>query len=163
MSPTTLAKRAGLAAAALTLPLAVSSVTAAAPASASLAAPAYDAAASGFIAYSVEADRAWVHMGPLQLSPVLDQVALAHAYQMAEGNYLFDSPDLARVVGPYVPGWLSLGENSAYGSTAASVAWTFVHSPPHLANILGPYDQYGVAAVRSNGILWVAEVFADQG
>ncbi|MHB1911641.1 MAG: CAP domain-containing protein, partial [Acidimicrobiales bacterium] len=97
------------------------------------------------------------------LSPSLDQVALAHAYQMAEGNYLFDSSDLAGVVGPFVPGWRSLGENSADGATAAEVAWTFVHSPPHLANILGPYNEYGVAAVRSGTTLWVAEVFAYQG
>jgi len=162
--PTTLAKRAGLAAAVLSLPLAsVASVAAPAPASATITVPTFDSAATGFIAYSVRADRAWVHMGGLLLSPALDQVALAHADQMAAGNYLFDSPDLARVAGPSVPGWLGLGENSAYGTTAASVAWAFVHSLPHLANILGPYNRYGVAAVRSGGTLWVAEVFADQG
>ena len=161
MIPTTLARRASLAAAVLSLPLAA--VGSQAPASATTTAPTFDSTATGFIAYSVEADRTWVHASELRLSAALDQVALAHAYQMAQANYLFDSSDLAAVAGPYVPGWQSLGENSAYGATAAGVAWTFVHSPPHLANILGPYNQYGVAAVRSGGTLWVTEVFAEQG
>ncbi|HVA44278.1 MAG TPA: CAP domain-containing protein [Acidimicrobiales bacterium] len=159
--PPTLAKRAGLAAAVLSLPLATVSFQN--PASASTTVPTFDSAATAYLAYSVEADRTWVHASQLSLSPSLDQVALAHAYQMAEGNYLFDSPYLAGVAGPYVPGWLRLGENSAYGATAVAAAWTFVHSPPHLANILGPYNEYGVAAVRSGGTLWVAEVFAYQG
>ncbi len=159
MQPNTPAVPAGLAA---FLGLALSAVGFQHPASAATTGPTFDSAATGFIAYSVEADRTWVHTSELRLNPLLDQVALTHAYQMAEGNYLFDTPALAAVVGPLVAGWRALGENCGNGPTAAGVNWSFVHSPSHLANILGPYNEYGVAAVRSGSTLWVVEVFADQ-
>jgi hypothetical protein len=151
--------RAGLAAIAVAAPLAVT--LPAAPASAVI--PSGADTAAGWITYAIEADRAWVHQPALAVSSALEQAAYQHASQMAAGNTLFDSPNLALDAGWAVPGWTRLGENSGYGGDAGAVAWAFVHSPAHLANILGAYNQVGVAAVRSGSTLWVAEVFANHG
>lgn len=119
-----------------------------------------DPVAAYAVASALEADRAWVHMPGLVNNAALGQVALNHAVQMAEDDELFDSANLASVAGPAVPGWVRLGENSGVGWSPAQIAYAFVHSTPHLANILGPYDMVGVAAVSTGTTLWVTEVFA---
>lgn len=158
-APTALWARAGLATLAIAAPVAMA--LPAAPASAVITSGP-DATAANWITYSIEADRAWVHLPGLYVNPALSQVALQHAEQMVASNTLFDSSNLGQAAGWAVPGWTRLGENSGYGPDATSVAWAFVHSPSHLVNILGSYNQIGVAAVRSGSTLWVAEVFAQR-
>lgn len=157
---TALWARAGLSAVATATPLAVT--IPAGPASAVIT-NGPDAAAANWITYSIQADRAWVHDPGLYVSPALNQVAYQHAAQMVASHALFDSSNLAVDAGWAVPGWTRLGENSGYGPDAGSVAWAFVHSPSHLVNILGSYNEIGVAAVRSGSTLWVTEVFAKRG
>ena len=159
-SPTALWARAGLAALTLSTPLAVGLPASRASA---VVTSGPDTTSANWIIYSAEADRAWVHLPGLYVSPALNQVAYQHAAQMAASNTLFDSPNLATDAGWAVPGWTRLGENSGYGGDAGSVAWAFVHSPAHLANILGHYNEIGVAAIRSGSTLWVTEVFAQRG
>jgi uncharacterized protein YkwD len=159
-APTALLARAGLTALAIATPLVMS--LPAQPASA-VVTSGTDTAASNWITYSIQADRAWVHLPAMDVSSALNQVAYQHAAQMAGAHTLFDSPSLAAEAGWAVPGWTRLGENSGYGSDAGSVAWALVHSPSHLINILGNYNEVGVAAIRSGSTLWVAEVFAQRG
>lgn len=158
-TPSALWARAGLAAVAVAA-TPIAAVLPARPAAAVMS-NGLDTASVNWITYSVEADRAWVHLPALQVSPALEQVAYRHAAQMAAANTLFDSSNLAAEAGWAVPGWNRLGENSGYGPEAGDVAWAFVHSPTHLTNILGGYDKIGVAAIRSGATLWVAEVFAN--
>ena len=159
-APTALLARAGLATAAIAAPLAVT--IPAHPAGAVITSGS-DSGAANWITYSIQADRAWVHLPTMYVSPALNQVAYQHAAQMAAAHSLFDSSNLAVEAGWAVPGWTRLGENSGYGPDAGTVAWAFVHSPSHLINILGNYNEVGVAAFRSGSTLWVAEVFAKRG
>lgn len=132
--------------------------------SAADAAPAYQVndLAAYAVAVRLEADRAWVHLGALSVDPALDQLALQHSIAMAQSSTLFDTPDPASI-GSVVAGWTRVGQNSGYGSSPEVVNYAFVHSTPHLANILGPYDLVGVGAVSSGGRLWVTEDFAAAG
>lgn len=150
------------------LALAGAAVTAAgipaglAPASPAGAAPAVrvDIPAVGAVVHDLEADRAWVHYGGLQVDPALSQVALRHSIAMAEAGRLYDTANLSSV-GAAVPGWSALGENVGKGPSTGEVAFAFVHSMPHLAIILGRYNLVGVGVVASGGQLWVTEDFAD--
>lgn len=96
-------------------------------------------------------------LAPLRRDPVLDRAALAQSAGMALGAY-FDhtSPvdgsvpaDRARAAG-YV--FRSVGENIAGGQpTPREVVDEWLRSPGHCHNIMGDYQDLGVAFVRRPG------------
>lgn len=122
------------------------------------------------LAYNVSAqqslingDRARAGRGPLAWSGCLaaeaQHVAAREAAAGALSEYGSDlSADLACHLGGGAgenSGWLGAGINDAIIN-----AW-FLRSPPHLANILGPYHYVGTAwVVARNGTAWIAVEFS---
>jgi len=79
---------------------------------------------------------------------------------MALLGTLVHDQQLGAVVSAVDPGWRTAGENIGTGTTPQAIEGAFVASPPHLANMLGPYTHVGVGAfVDGAGRLWVTERF----
>ncbi len=56
-------------------------------------------------------------------------------------------------------GWCKYGENVGRGPSVAAVHQAFLNSPPHKANMLGPYNVMGTGATWANGSVWVTEIY----
>jgi uncharacterized protein YkwD len=56
-------------------------------------------------------------------------------------------------------GWCKYGENVGYGPSIAAVHQAFLNSPPHKANMIGPYNRVGTGAYWSKGYVWVTEIY----
>ncbi len=91
----------------------------------------------------VNALRADHGLPALTTSVTLTSDAQAWSQQMASSGVFEDDPNLAAQVGG---GWSRLGENTAYGTYFDSLFNALVHSPPHLANMLGSYSLTGIGA-----------------
>ncbi len=94
----------------------------------------------------------------LSLDDNMEALARAQTHAMVVEQHLYHTPDLVAGV---TPGWRELGENVGFGSNTA-VTWdAFIHSPPHLANLLKPeFSRVGIAVeADGNGIEWTTHRF----
>jgi uncharacterized protein YkwD len=94
-------------------------------------------------------------LSTMSLSDRLSKRARKHSRRMARAGSLFHS-DLSRLLGAGVS---SVGENVGYGSDLPGLLKAFVHSPAHLDNLLGKWNQTGVGIVRRGGRLWITQIF----
>lgn len=111
------------------------------------------------------ASRAEQGLPPLVANADLRTVARRWATVMAAESRMYHN---ANAAGQYPSGWTGLGENVGYarwpGRTEAALVDTvqraFLDSPPHYANIVGPYNQVGIGITTSaDGTLWVTVNF----
>ena len=91
----------------------------------------------------------------------LKKMARKQARRMARKGRMFHQP-LGKVQNRCDVGWA--GENVAYGfGTGKAVVKAWIKSPGHRENILRPqFESMGIAAVRRNGVWWVAQVFGTE-
>lgn len=108
---------------------------------------------------------------PVTLSPVLTQAALRHAGDMAKQGRLdhvgSDGRHLTERVSEASYDWTALGENIAAGQPdAAAVMGSWLESPGHCENIMGPqFTEMGIARARASTgakALYWTQVFAAQ-
>lgn len=102
-------------------------------------------------------DRAANGLPPLQMASAAVDVAQAWANYLAATRSLVHNPNYVSQMSAAVGGqWTQVGENIGYAQSAAQLEPMFMSSPPHRANILGPYNYVGVgSAYDSAGNLWV--------
>jgi uncharacterized protein YkwD len=85
--------------------------------------------------------------------------ARRHTRAMIADDRLYHSPDLASLCC-----WRYLGENVGYGPTVRAVHRALLASGGHRANILDRgYRHLGVGVVRTDGRVWVTEIFRQPG
>ena len=91
----------------------------------------------------------------------LKKMARKQARRMARKGRMFHQV-LDNVQDSCDMGWA--GENVAYGfGTGKAVVNAWIKSPGHRENILRPqFESMGIAAVRRNGVWWVAQVFGTE-
>lgn len=109
------------------------------------------------------AERARAGLPPLDLSRPLSNAAHDHAAYMGQtgrfGHYGIGDGDPGSRATAAGYAWRSVGENIAWGQADASAAVdSWMHSPGHRRNILGPYREMGAAAYRASDgrLYWVA-------
>jgi uncharacterized protein YkwD len=100
--------------------------------------------------------RAEEKLPPLSADPKLTAAAKAHAEDMAKHETMThegtDGSTPAQRIERQGYHARASGENVAEGQTSAeSVMRTWLNSPPHRKNILGPYSQVGIAVARGKG------------
>ena len=98
---------------------------------------------------------------PLAYSDALAGQAQAWASHLASCTPVIADQNVATLF-PVLPGFHALAENSlfmaaSYGPSQAD--FYFVFSPPHDANLMGPYDFVGVGHVTYCGRAFVVELF----
>lgn len=128
-----------------------------------VASPAKEAAASQANAPAWELfrltnnDRAANGLPALQMASAAVDVAQNWANHLAATGSLVHNPNYVAQMSAAVGGqWTQVGENIGYAQSAAQLEPMFMNSPPHRANILGPYNYVGVgSAYDSAGNLWV--------
>ncbi len=125
-----------------------------------------DPAAERELVQLTNQERAKAGLPPLKADPGLREAARAHAALLAQHNALShqfpgEAPLRQRLAATGLR-FARAGENVALDSEGAEGAHQgLMHSPPHRANILNrDYNSVGIGAVRSGGILFVAEDFA---
>lgn len=103
--------------------------------------------------------RAAAGLAPLAQDPTAMTMAVAYCLPLSRmAPYLSHGDFEVRLANDF-PGHAG-AENLAYGQPdAASVVAAWMASPPHRANILGPYTKVGVGSVPSPAgpPVWVAE------
>jgi uncharacterized protein YkwD len=105
---------------------------------------------------------------PLREDRTLTEAALDHARLMvASGTlshqYEGETALLQRLAGAGPIRLDRAGENVAYHESAESAHDALMHSPPHRQNLLDPgFNAAGIAAIWSNGRLYVVEDFAHE-
>jgi uncharacterized protein YkwD len=135
-----------------------------------------DSAAENELLASANKSRERAGAPPLRMDESLREAARAHAQRMVESGRLdhqfSDEPSLleriAHVSPPVSPlkGALKIdraGENVAYAGSAPDAHEALMHSPPHRENLLDRgFNVAGVAAIWSNGRLYVVQDFAHE-
>ena len=110
----------------------------------------------------INQDRAGQGLAPLAWSPCLAAIAVQNAQRLVRQGYLShtNGPQLDMACGINAT---QAGENIAYLSSGiddATANTMFLNSPPHRANIMGPYGYVGTAwAVAPNGYGYLAVEF----
>lgn len=107
--------------------------------------------------------RAEQGLGPVSPSPRLEEAAMAHAMDMADGGFFGHSGsdgssvgDRARAAGY---GWCAIAENIAQGQGSLMGAWA--NSEGHRRNmLLADVTDYGL--VRAPGDIWVLVLGAER-
>jgi len=101
------------------------------------------------LVYYVNQERTRYGLPPLQVSPRLQTSARKHCYWMARNHALVHT-------------WEPVAENIAMGQENSKEAvWSWMNSPGHRANILGPYRWIGAAAYRAtSGVIYWCLQFA---
>ena len=120
-----------------------------------LAAPSYASIESSYLSI-LNQERASHGLAPLQLNPELTRVAQGWSSHMAASHVLAHNPGLTTQIG----NWQAVGENVGDGPDLRDLADAFWASAPHRSNILDRgYTQVGIAAVVSNGMIWITVDF----
>ncbi len=92
---------------------------------------------------------------PLRLRAKLTRYARSHSGDMSRGRVLFHTTSFSALCC-----WASISENVGTGSGVGSTHRMFLQSEGHRANILDPDKvAIGVGVVRSDGRIWVTEIF----
>lgn len=128
--------------------------------------------------------RAGAGLAPLVLDPALGALARTWSLHMGgvhartghplvkpgaerdcERSSLCHRPDLFAAIARLTPTWTAAAENIGYGATPAAVHAALLASPPHLANILGPFERVGIGVATDpvDGSLWVTFDFVAGG
>ncbi|WP_435010454.1 CAP domain-containing protein [Tundrisphaera lichenicola] len=125
------------------------------------------AESDSIVAELVEAhnkERAKEDLPPLKSNPKLNEVALAHARDMAEREVMShegaDGSTSAQRIARSGYHYLTAGENVAEGyRDVPAVIQGWMDSPPHRKNVMGDFSEIGLARVESkNGKpYWAAE------
>jgi uncharacterized protein YkwD len=131
-----------------------------------------DSAAENELLEAANRSRERAGVPPLRMEETLREAARAHAQQMIANGRLdhqfSGEPSLMQriaLVTPLVgaPTIDRAGENVAYATTAPEVNTALMHSPPHRENLLDTgFNVAGIAAIRSQGRLYVVQDFAHQ-
>ena len=109
----------------------------------------------------VNASRLANGLGPLRLTPAMNQVALNWANQMAANGSMSHNPSYTSQI---PTGWTRAAENVAQGyPTVAAMHTAWMNSSGHRANILGDFTDIGIAFVSSGGATWGVENFGKYG
>ena len=109
--------------------------------------------------WAINVERGANNLPPLAIDDVESNQARAWSSVMAFTGTLAEDPGLAAATAAYEPGWTRAGENVGVGATSQSIEAALMASPPHRANILGPYTHVGVGVVIAGGRLWITERF----
>ncbi|HKW77200.1 MAG TPA: CAP domain-containing protein [Terriglobales bacterium] len=114
---------------------------------------------------SINQERERAGLPKLQWNEQLAQAARAHAKLLATNNALSHQfsgePELAERLGGYGARFTFSAENIARADSAEEAHMGLMTSPGHRANILSSrYNAVGIAAVESQGHLFVTEDFA---
>jgi len=104
---------------------------------------------------------------PLKLNPHLSQIAMQHSQNMANHVYAFGHIGFDKrfaKIRQILPNTLQASENVAYGyKSIDAVVKGWEHSPGHRANILGSFNQTGIAiAYDANHRPYYTQLFANQ-
>ena len=91
-------------------------------------------------------------------SPAMDK-AQAWSDHMARTGVLEHTGGGTAVNPRPLTGWCKYGENVGYGPSVAAVHQAFLNSPPHKANMIGPYSLVGTGASWAKGYVWVTEIY----
>lgn len=121
-----------------------------------LAADAEAGGAAASIVSMINASRSANGLRSLSVASDLTAAAASRAQVMANAGALSHTANL----GGKVCCWSWLGENVGYAYSARQAHSMFMDSAPHRANLLkASATDVGVAVVKRDGTLWVAEVF----
>lgn len=106
-------------------------------------------------------------LAPLKLNPSLSQIAMQHSQNMANHVYAFGHIGFDKrfaKIRQILPNTLQASENVAYGyKSIEAVVTGWEHSPGHRANILGSFNQTGIAiAYDANHRPYYTQLFAKQ-
>jgi hypothetical protein len=106
-------------------------------------------------------------LSPLKLNPNLSKIAAQHSQNMANHVYPFGHIGFDKrfaKIRQVLPNTLQASENVAYGYKSIDAVVTgWEHSPGHRANILGPFNQTGIAIAYDNQHRpYYTQVFAKQ-
>jgi hypothetical protein len=109
-------------------------------------------------------DRVERGLGPVRFDPLLAEVALTHAREMAArgtiSHQFAGEPDLAARAGAAGVRFSLITENVAEASNSALIHDLWMHSAGHRANLLDPHvDSVGIAVVALRGQLYAVEDF----
>lgn len=109
----------------------------------------------------VNRDRKAKHLKPLAIDKTLTNIARRQAERMAADGEVHHNEWLFSDEGQeYLHNPKATGENVAGGGGPKAVHEGFMRSKPHRANILrSAFTKIGVGVVRSDGGIWVSEVF----
>jgi len=131
-----------------------------------------DSAAENELLGAANQNRERAGVPPLRMDESLREAARAHARQMIANGRLdhqfSGEPALMQRIALVTPldGAPTIdraGENVAYATTAPEVNTALMHSPPHRENLLDTgFNVAGIAAIRSQGRLYVVQDFAHQ-
>jgi uncharacterized protein YkwD len=133
-----------------------------------------DSAAENELLEAANQSRERAGVPPLRMDESLREAARTHAQQMIANQRLdhqfSGEPSLMDRIAQvsFSPPTNALkidraGENVAYATTAPEVNTALMHSPPHRENLLDTgFNVAGIAAIRSQGRLYVVQDFAHQ-
>jgi uncharacterized protein YkwD len=133
----------------------------------SMLSPGEDPDAESVLLEIANESRQQVGLPPLHMSESLTEAARAHARLMIEREQLShqfeNEASLGQRLAVVGVRFDHAGENVAYNYSAEKAAEAFMQSPPHRDNLLDPhFDKAGIAALWSNGRLYVVEDFAHE-
>ena len=94
-------------------------------------------------------------LSALQWDKQLGYVARRHANQMANNRAVYHDGN----VGNEVTHWRSLAQNTGRGRTCKHTFRSFMASPPHRENILGPYRYIGVGIEYRGPYVYVQQLY----
>jgi len=135
---------------------------------AALHSPNEDAAAENQLLQLANESRRQAGVPPLRPDRELSDAARAHAQRMVSSGELShqfagEPALLLRIAEVGSLRFDRAGENVAYNTSVDSAHDALMHSPPHRQNLLDPnFNVAGMAAIWSNGRLYVVEDFARQ-
>lgn len=135
---------------------------------AALPSPKEDTAAEIQLLELANESRRQAGVPPLRPDPGLTDAAREHAQRMVANGELShqfagEPALMARIADVSSLRFDRAGENVAYNASADSAHDALMHSPPHRQNLLDPnFSVAGIAAIWSNGRLYVVQDFARQ-
>jgi uncharacterized protein YkwD len=135
---------------------------------AALHSPNEDAAAENQLLELANESRRQAGVPPLRADRGLTDAAREHAQRMVANGELShqfagEAALMVRIADISSLRFDRAGENVAYNASADSAHDALMHSPPHRQNLLDPnFNVAGMAAIWSNGRLYVVEDFARQ-
>jgi len=110
--------------------------------------------------WSIDVERIVRGLAPLSVDVAVSTQAQVWSGGMALFNTLAEDRFYGAELSAAAPTWRYGGENVGVGPTPASIEAAFMASPPHRANMLGPFTHVGVGVfVDGHGTIWVTERF----
>lgn len=104
----------------------------------------------------INAEREAEGLASLRWNGVLETVALDWSDTMSDEERLYHRPDLGDVI---TSDWRRIGENVGVGPEIDRLHQAFMDSPGHRNNVVGDYDQVGIAVQPNGSRIWVTVNF----